>query len=112
MDSLQTTKTRLRAVKNIGQITKAMEVVSANKMRRAQEVAIASRPYAITALEILGRVAANAPLEPPLMTVRPVATTAVLVVSSDRGLAGSFNTAVFRKAEEFLAGDTDHRERP
>ncbi|OHA09396.1 MAG: ATP synthase F1 subunit gamma [Candidatus Sungbacteria bacterium RIFCSPLOWO2_01_FULL_59_16] len=112
MDSLQTTKTRLRAVKNIGQITKAMEVVSANKMRRAQEVAIASRSYAIMALEILGRVAANAPVPTPLMTARPVATTAVLVVSSDRGLAGSFNTAVFRKAEEFLANDVEYRDRP
>ena len=112
MDSLQAIKSRLRAVKNIGQITKAMEVVSANKMRRAQEVAIASRPYAITALEILGRVAANAPIPTPLMTSRPVATTAVLVVSSDRGLAGSFNAAVFRKADEFLANDAEHRSRP
>ena len=112
MDSLQAIKSRLRAVKNIGQITKAMEVVSANKMRRAQEVAIASRPYAITALEILGRVAANAPIPTPLMTGRPVATTAVLVVSSDRGLAGSFNAAVFRKADEFLANDAEHRSRP
>ena len=112
MDSLQAIKSRLRAVKDIGQITKAMEVVSANKMRRAQEVAIASRPYAITALEILGRVAANAPIPTPLMTSRPVATTAVLVVSSDRGLAGSFNAAVFRKAGEFLANDAEHRSRP
>lgn len=112
MDSLQATKSRLRAVKNIGQITKAMEVVSANKMRRAQEVAIASRPYAITALEILGRIAANTPIPTPLMTSHPVATTALLMVSSDRGLAGSFNTAVFRKIEEFLANDAEYRTRP
>lgn len=112
MDSLQATKSRLRAVRNIGQITKAMEVVSANKMRRAQEVALASRPYAITALEILGRVAANAPIPTTLMAPRPVAATAILVVSSDRGLAGAFNTAVFRKTEEFLANDAEYRSRP
>lgn len=112
MDSLQAIKSRLRAVKNIGQITKAMEVVSATKMRRAQEVAIASRPYALTALEILGRVSANTPVPTPLMTPRPIGTTAVILISSDRGLAGSFNTAVFRKTEEFLTNDRDPALKP
>lgn len=108
MDSLQTIKSRLRAVKNIGQITKAMEVVSATKMRRAQEVAIASRPYALAALEVLGRISANTVVPTPLMTARPIATTAIIIVSSDRGLAGSFNTAVLRKVEEFLLNDTEY----
>ena len=105
MESLQAIKSRRRAVQNIGQITKAMEVVSATKMRHAQETALASRAYAFLALEILGRVSANAPVTSPLMAARAIKTTALLLVASDRGLAGSFNTAVFRKAEEFLATD-------
>jgi F0F1-type ATP synthase gamma subunit len=52
-ESLQILKTRLKSVKNIGQITKAMELVSATKMRRSQEVALASRPYTLTALDLL-----------------------------------------------------------
>ncbi|RJQ36367.1 ATP synthase F1 subunit gamma [Candidatus Parcubacteria bacterium] len=114
MESLQTIKSRRRAVQNIGQITRAMEVVSATKMRRAQELALASRAYAFLALEILGRVSANAPILSPLMAARPIAATALLLVASDRGLAGSFNTQVFRKMEELLATDeyrtdADHR---
>lgn len=105
MDSLQTLKTRLRAVKNISQITKAMEVVAATKMRRAQEVALASRPYALQSLELLGRIIASRPASTPLMQTRPVRTTALLLVSSDRGLAGSFNAQVLRAAEEFLVQD-------
>lgn len=103
MDSLRTIKTRLRAVGNISQITKAMEVVSATKMRRAQEVALHSRPYALKALEILGKIAKNAPFSIPFTEARPVKTTLVLVVASDRGLAGSFNTQVFRAADKLLA---------
>ncbi len=114
MESLQALKTRLRAVKNIGQITKAMEVVAATKMRRAQEAALVSRPYAIRSLELLGRIMASAPAVIPLMQSRPIRTTALLLVSSDRGLAGPFNAQVFRAAEEFLTrdqyrADTGHR---
>ena len=52
-ESLQSLKTRLKSVKNIGQITKAMELVSATKMRRSQEAALASRPYTLTGLDLL-----------------------------------------------------------
>jgi len=105
MDSLQHLKSRLGAVKNISQITKAMEVVSTTKMRRAQEVALNSRPYAIKALEILEKIVRNNPVEIPLTSSRPVKNTLVVVVTSDRGLAGSFNTQVFRAADAFLGSD-------
>jgi len=105
MDSLQNLKSRLRAVKNISQITKAMEVVSATKMRRAQEIALRSRPYAFKALEVLEKILRNAPVAIPLMAERPVKKTLVVLVASDRGLAGSFNAQVFRAAEAFLSSD-------
>jgi F-type H+-transporting ATPase subunit gamma len=101
MQSLQTIKQRLRSVKNIGQITKAMELVAATKMRRSQEVALASRPYAHAALAFLAnltRVSTN--FVPPLLERRPIEKTAVVLVASDKGLTGSFNSAVFRAFEE------------
>lgn len=108
MDSLQGLKSRLRAVRNIGQITKAMEVVAATKMRKAQQVALNSRPYAFEALALLRRVsrASESGSAIPLAENRPVKTTLVVIVSSDRGLAGSFNSQVFRATDAFLAGDT------
>lgn len=109
MESLQTLKSRLGAVKNIGQITKAMEVVSATKMRKAQTVALMGRPYAFRALELLAAIVANAPENAlqgvPLAEKRDVLKTLVIVVTSDRGLAGSFNSQVFRAVERFMASD-------
>ena len=104
MQSLQITKRRLRGVKNIGQITKAMELVAATKMRRSQAVALASRPYVYAALEFLAnlsRVSAN--YTPLLLQKRFIKTTAVVVIASDKGLTGSFNSAIFRAFEKQLA---------
>jgi len=114
MDSLQAIKSRRQAVRNISQMTKAMEVVSATKMRRAQEIALASRPYAIAALELLGQVSVRTPLTTALTVARPTRTTLLILVASDRGLAGAFNTQVFRALENVLvndpcAGDAEHR---
>jgi len=105
MESLQTTKTRLKAVKNVGQITKAMEVVAATKMRRAQEAALNTRPYAYEALKILARVIGSSALAIPLSADRPVKKTLVMILASDKGLAGSFNGQVFKLADHFLATD-------
>lgn len=110
MESPQHIKSRLKSVKNIGQITKAMEVVSATKMRKAQEVALRSRPYAFKALELLemlARVTQNDELrmknvELPLAEKREIKKTLLVVVTSDKGLAGAFNTQVFRQVEQFL----------
>src|SRR3989338_6218612 len=104
MQSLQTIKQRLRSVKNIGQITKAMELVAATKMRKSQEVALLSRPYAYVALEFLANLSrVSVGYMPPLMEKRPIEKTAVVVVASDKGLTGSFNSAVFRAFEKYVA---------
>ncbi len=114
MESAQHIKSHLGSVKNIGQITKAMEVVSATKMRRAQEVALRSRPYAFRALELLETLAASyantqtdenkkTALQIPLAEKREIKKTLLVVVTSDKGLAGAFNTQVFRQVEQFLA---------
>ena len=105
MDSPQAIKTRSRAVRNIGQITKAMEAVSATKMRKAQKLALSSRPYAFKALDLLSRLALSTPLDTVYTRARPVKTTLVLVVASDRGLAGSFNTSIIRAVDNFFATD-------
>ncbi len=110
MESTQNLKRRIRSVQNIGTITKAMELVEATKMRRAQELALGSRPYAYTALEILGIIAnlKDVPM-PELLRERtslnvPEKTgqVAFLIVTSDKGLAGSFNSAVIRKFESYV----------
>ena len=112
MESLQSIKSRMRAVRNIGQITKAMEVVAATKMRKSQQVALNSRPYAFKALQLLSVLAqhinvatsqvATLRVKTPLMKIRPVKKTLLVIVTSDRGLAGSFNSQVLRLADSFL----------
>ncbi len=114
MESLQDIQSRRRAVENVGQITKAMEVVAATKMRKAQEVALGSRPYALYALSLLERLLRNTnTTDLPLMQKRPVRKTALLVVTSDKGLIGSFNAQVLRALNRLLtsdafAGNADH----
>ena len=105
MESGQSLKRRMKSVANIGQITKAMELVEATKMRRSQELALHSRPYAYAALELLGILSdlKDTDIEvPELLQERPVVRTAFLLMTSDRGLAGSFNSGVFRKFEQFV----------
>ncbi|MDP2668992.1 MAG: ATP synthase F1 subunit gamma [bacterium] len=107
-ESLQNIKSRLGAVKNIGQITKAMEVVSATKMRKSQETALGSRPYAFFALELLEKLLKTGDLQKiniPLSASREIKKTLVVVVASDRGLAGSFNSQIFRTVDALLAKD-------
>ena len=102
MESLQTIKSRLRAVNNIGKITRAMEVVAATKMRKAQEWAINSRAYAWHALELLARLSSNKIINVPLLEDREIKHTLILLVSSDRGLVGSFNNQLFRLVDDYM----------
>jgi len=109
MASLKVLRRRIRSVVSTQQITKAMEMVAAAKLRRAQARALATRPYAIKLTGILDNLAAVArEQELPLFAARPVRKTALVLVSSDRGLCGAFNTNLFRAAEERLraAGGT------
>ncbi len=98
-------KNKIKAIKNIGQITKAMEVVAATKMRKSQEVALRSRPYAFKALQLLSTLDEYlpSPLRTRLMEVREVKKTVVIVVTSDRGLAGAFNSQVLKATDKFLS---------
>lgn len=102
MESLQTIKSRLRAVNNIGKITRAMEVVAATKMRRAQELALNSRPYSFQALDILARLIEHRMPAVPILENREIKNSLVLIVSSDRGLVGSFNTQLFRTISDYV----------
>ncbi len=105
MASLQQIQSRRKAVKNVGQITKAMEVVAATKMRKSQEKALQSRPYAYKALELLDRMLLYAPLKSDLVKGREVKKTLIVIMTSDRGLIGSFNTQVLREADKFVTKD-------
>src|SRR5580698_4972441 len=103
MESGQNLKRRMTSVKNIGQITKAMELVSATKMRKSQELALNSRPYAYAALELLGILSSlqDVPM-PELFQKRTIERSAFLLMTSDKGLAGSFNGAVIREFERYM----------
>lgn len=104
MESVQNIKKRIRGIKNINQITKAMELVAATKMRRSQEIALASRPYALAALDLLGNLSRLIPEKkielPELLVRREIKKTAVVLIASDKGLAGAFNANVIRAFEK------------
>jgi F-type H+-transporting ATPase subunit gamma len=107
MPSLIDIRRRIRSVKNTQQITKAMKMVSAAKLRRAQERALASRPYAEMMRRVLSNVAAAAAGNEeasrlPLLQVRDEQRIQMIVVSSDRGLAGAFNANLFRRTQRFI----------
>lgn len=94
---------RIRADKSIQQITKAMKMVAAASLRRAQGKVVAARPYAGTLQDMLLRlVGSDVSLEHPLTEARPVKKTAYVVITGDRGLAGSYNVNIIRKASAAL----------
>lgn len=106
MPSGKDIRRRIKGVKSTGKITRAMEMISAVKMRRAVERALAMRPYAQSALSVLHRVAAAVRSEQhPLLTERPVARELYVVITSNRGLCGSFNAQVLKKLREARAED-------
>jgi F-type H+-transporting ATPase subunit gamma len=99
MASRQQIKRRIGSVRNTKQITKAMQLVAASKLRRAQDAVAGPRAYAELARSILNRLRqlANDDLELHLFSVRPVKTRLLIVVTSDRGLAGAYNANVIRR---------------
>jgi len=102
---------RIRSVTNIGQVTRAMEAVSASKMRKAQERVLASRPYADRAWEILTYLAsqpAAGKVLHPLLEKRVIANTGLLLITPDRGLCGGLPTNVMREAVAFLHRQPGH----
>ena len=99
-------KNRIGATKNIRQITKTMEAVAAMKMRKSEQAALATRPYALAALQILknlsGKIENDLASLSPLLAQRPIKKIALVAITSDKGLAGAFNSNVLRQAEEFI----------
>lgn len=108
MPSTRALKTRIRSVKNTKQITKAMQLVAASKMRRAQEADKASAPYTNTASELLTYLASQgATDEHPLFERRHVRARLLIVIASDRGLAGAYNTNIVKRYVKALKTDDD-----
>ncbi len=107
-------KNRIKSTKNIKQITKAMEAVSAVKMRKSETTALRARPYALSALEIFKSISAKMDytieLLSPFLQKNKSEKSCLVVITSDKGLAGSFNTNVFRKALEILKGKEENFE--
>ena len=103
MASLKSIKKRIVSVKNTRQITKAMKMVSAAKLRRAQENVVAARPYAKKLAEVLERLAGQQDSDVnPLMEKRPADKALLILVTSDRGLCGGFNANISKAAERFI----------
>jgi F-type H+-transporting ATPase subunit gamma len=102
MPSLIDLRRRIRAVKNTQQITKAMKMVAASKLRRAQERIVRARPYALQMRDVLGSVASRVdPAAHPLLAVRekgPDSRRLIVIVAADKGLCGSFNTNIIKAA--------------
>ena len=101
MPSTRDIRRRIKSVKNTAQITKAMQMVAAAKMRKAQQAALVGRPYAQLLTEIMTEAAANmSGFDHPLMQPRPAAKHAVILVGTDRGLCGGLNGNLFREASK------------
>jgi len=106
MATLRDIKRRIKSVQSTQQITKAMEMVSAAKLRRAQGRLEAARPYGAKMKETLENLAAAAAeVQHPLFEKRTVSRRALVVISADKGLAGSYNASVLRRAEAYLRSE-------
>lgn len=102
MANTQDIRRRIKSIRNTAQITKAMQMVAASKMRKAQQHALAGRPYS----ELMNKVLVSLqqrtnPQLHPLLAVRPLKKELVLVISTDKGLCGALNTNLFREATNF-----------
>ena len=91
---------RIRSVRNTQQITKAMKMVAAAKLQRSQGKMLAARPYSRKLAELMGQLAAKADIEHPLFEERPVQKRLFVVVTSDKGLCGSYNTNILKLAQK------------
>src|SRR5579862_6894955 len=113
MPSLIDIRRRIRSVKNTQQITKAMKMVSAAKLRRAQERVISARPYASLLRQMLANVVAAAQSETegvsnPLLLARPEKRIELVLITGEKGLAGAFNSNLIKTAVRFAA--EEHRD--
>lgn len=102
--SMRDIKRQIKSVQNTRQITKAMEMVAASKLRKAQEKAEAARPYSEKLKDVVSSIAAGTQgTQHPMLVSRPVKKTAYMIVTSDRGLAGGYNANILRKVTMLIA---------
>jgi F-type H+-transporting ATPase subunit gamma len=107
MANTQDIRRRIKSIRNTAQITKAMQMVAASKMRKAQQQALSGRPYA----ELMNKVLVSLqrrtdPRLHPLLEIRPLKRELVLIISTDKGLAGALNTNLFREVANFDSAKT------
>jgi len=103
MATLKQIRSRIRTSKSIQQITRAMKLVAAARLRRAQDRVIQARPYSEQMLDLMRSLGSAGELpDHPLLAKRPVERAGIVVITSDRGLAGSYNSNVIRATEETL----------
>ena len=95
---LRALKRKIRSMQGMKQMTKAMELVAASKLKRAQLAAVAARPYAEKMREVISSIAAGSDIRHPMLKAREIRRTGYLVLTSDRGLAGGYNANVLRLA--------------
>jgi F-type H+-transporting ATPase subunit gamma len=108
MATLRDLRKRLKAVKSTQKITKAMKMVSASRLRRAQAAILRARPYALRMNEVLQHIVSHADLQShPLLSFRKPRRVELVVMTSNRGLCGGFNSNIIRGAERFLAEHKD-----
>ena len=110
MANLRDIRRRIKSVKNTRQITRAMQLVSSSKMKRAQDAAVAGRPYALLLADLLDTVGeklelSGASIQHPFFERREGKTRGILVISTDKGLCGPLNTNLFRKISDEVKGD-------
>jgi F-type H+-transporting ATPase subunit gamma len=109
MANTQDIRRRIKSIRNTAQITKAMQMVAASKMRRAQQHALAGRPYAALMNKVLVSLQKRTdPKSHPLLEIRPLKKELVVIISTDKGLAGALNTNLFREAINFEADKTGY----
>lgn len=109
MAGVRDIRRRIRSVANLQQITKAMKMVAAAKLRRAQEKVVASRPYAKQVQDVLSRlVQAQTEVTHPLLEQRPVRKTGYVLITSDRGLCGGYNANLIRLTRRILEEQGDN----
>ena len=107
---LKEVRNRIKSVESTQQITKAMKMVSAAKLRRAQDAIIQMRPYANKLQEMLVNIVSNTEGEVGgvLATARPVEKVLLIVITSDRGLAGAYNSNVIKLAKQSIRDEAQH----
>jgi len=111
MATLRAIRRQIQSVKNISQITRAMYMVSAAKLRKAQQAVEATRPYAKALDETIGKILIRTEKrDHPLLKLRPEKRARLIVFTSDRGLCGAFNDNLFRATETFIADNKNRLE--